>query len=61
VKAKRVLNVRKVVQEFQKAEESTAHRNGTFKIDAPFEQALKTILKTKQKKIQGVKLVRAIV
>jgi len=41
------LNVAKVMEEFQKAEESSSHRNGTFKIDAPFEKALDTILKAK--------------
>jgi hypothetical protein len=41
------LDVRRVLEEFQKAEELPPHRNGTFKIDAPFEDALKTILKAK--------------
>ena len=41
------LDVDKVIQEFQKAEESSSGRNGTFKIDAPFEKALDTILKAK--------------
>ncbi len=41
------LNVKKVLADFQKAEESSARRNGTFKIDAPFDDALKTILKAK--------------
>ena len=41
------LNVAKVVEDFQKAEQSPGHRNGTFKIDAPFERALDTILKSK--------------
>ena len=41
------LDVKKVMQEFQKVEESMAHRNGTFKIDKPFEKALDTILKAK--------------
>jgi hypothetical protein len=41
------LNVKKVLTEFQKAENAPARRNGTFKIDAPFEKALDTILKAK--------------
>jgi hypothetical protein len=41
------LNVAKVMEEFKKAEESSSHRNGTFKIDAPFEKALDTILNAK--------------
>jgi len=35
------LSVKKVLAEFQKAENSTAHRKGTFRIDVPFEDALK--------------------
>lgn len=45
--ASKKLKVRKVLQEFQRAEESPAHHNGTFKIDAPFEKALDTIIKAK--------------
>jgi hypothetical protein len=41
------LDVRKLLEEFQKAEESPARHNGTFKIDAPFENALDTIIKAK--------------
>jgi len=41
------LDVRKILEQFQEAEESKAHRKGTFKIDAPFERALDTILKSK--------------
>lgn len=41
------LDVAKVMEDFQKAEESSSHRNGTFKIDAPFDKALETILKSK--------------
>jgi hypothetical protein len=41
------LNITKVLEDFQTAEESTAHRKGTFKIDKPFEEALGTILKAK--------------
>ncbi|MGA9059649.1 MAG: hypothetical protein WB763_24430 [Terriglobia bacterium] len=47
------LSIEKVLAEFQKPEESQAHRNGTFKIDAPFEQALKAILKAKPGKTKA--------
>ena len=45
--ASKKLDVRKVLEEFQKAEESPAHHIGTFKIDAPLEKALDTIIKAK--------------
>jgi len=35
------------MEEFQKSEESSSSRNGTFKIESPFEKALDTILKAK--------------
>ncbi|MGB7592039.1 MAG: hypothetical protein WBO19_12450 [Terriglobia bacterium] len=41
------LDVARVMEDFQKSEESSSHRNGTFKIDVPFEEALKTIVKAK--------------
>lgn len=41
------LDVVKVMEDFQKTEESSSHRNGTFKIDKPFEEALETILKSR--------------
>jgi hypothetical protein len=41
------LSVKKVLSEFQKAENSPGRRKGTFKIDAPFEDALDRILKAK--------------
>jgi hypothetical protein len=41
------LDVSTVMEEFQKSEASSGHRKGTFKIDAPFEKALDTILKAK--------------
>jgi hypothetical protein len=44
------LNVAKVLEDFRKAEESTAHRKGTFKIDKPFDEALDIILKAKPDK-----------
>ena len=41
------LDVGKVMEDFKKVEESSGHRNGTFKIEKPFEEALETILKSK--------------
>lgn len=41
------LNIQKVLTDFEKAEKSTAHRKGSFKIEGPFEKALETILKPK--------------
>lgn len=41
------LNIEKVVADFQKSEDLSSHRRGTFKIDAPFEKALDTILKSR--------------
>ena len=46
-KTKDRLDVAKVIEDFKKSEESSSHRNGTFKIEKPFEEALDTILKTK--------------
>jgi hypothetical protein len=46
-KSRERLNVAKVLSEFRKAEKSSAHRQGTFKIKAPFEEALNTILKAR--------------
>jgi hypothetical protein len=40
------LDVGKVIEDFQKAEESSAHRKGTFNIDKPFGEALDTILES---------------
>jgi len=45
------LNVEGVLREFRISEESQAHRKGTFKINAPFEKALYTILKAKPQKV----------
>jgi hypothetical protein len=39
------LNVAKVVEDFQKSEDSSSRRKGTLKIDAPLEKALDTILR----------------
>ena len=51
------LSVHKLLAGFKKSEESTAHRNGTFKIDKPFEEALIAILKAKpDQKAQTAKL-----
>jgi hypothetical protein len=41
------LNIIKVMDDFQESEESSSHRKGTVKIEAPFEDALKTSLKAK--------------
>lgn len=41
------LNVEKVLKEFRQYEESSGHRKGTFKLDVPFEQAVKKISKAK--------------
>jgi len=41
------LAVRKILKEFKKSEESGAHRKGTFKINMPFEDALKIVAHAK--------------
>ena len=41
------LNVEKIIEEFEKSEQTSGHRNGTFKIEKPFDEALDTILKVK--------------
>jgi hypothetical protein len=41
------LNVVKIMEDFRKAEETPSRRAGTFKINASFEKALDTILKSK--------------
>jgi hypothetical protein len=51
--ASKKLDVRKVLEEFQKAEESPAHHIGTFKNDAPFEKALDTIIEAKPDSEKG--------
>jgi hypothetical protein len=43
------LDVARVVEDFQRQEESSSHREGTFKIDKPFEEALNSLLKAKPK------------
>lgn len=43
------LDLKKVLKQFHEYEESSGHRKGTFKIDAPFDEALKKILKAKPK------------
>ncbi|PYV16242.1 MAG: hypothetical protein DMG21_12420 [Acidobacteria bacterium] len=45
--AARLLDLSTVLQEFDKAEKSHARPTGTFKINAPFVQALDTNLKPK--------------
>lgn len=44
------LNVSKVIKEFEKNEKSSAHRKGTFKIEAPFEKAVNALLQAKPTK-----------
>ena len=41
------LDVAKVMEDFQREEESPSHRKGAFKIERPFDEALDTILKAK--------------
>jgi hypothetical protein len=41
------LDVAKVMEDFQKSEEASPRRNGTFKINKPFDEALGSILKAK--------------
>lgn len=41
------LNVVQVMEDFAKHEKTSTHRNGTFKIEAPFEKAIDAILKAK--------------
>ena len=41
------LNVAKVMEDFKKSQDSSSHRSGILKIDAPFEKALDTILEAK--------------
>ncbi len=43
------LDVAKVMEDFQKSEDSSSHRYGTFKIDKPFEEALDTVLRARPK------------
>lgn len=41
------LDVSKTLKEFRKQEESSARRKDALKIDAPFDEAMKKILKAK--------------
>jgi hypothetical protein len=41
------MDISYVIEQFNKSESSPAHRKGTFKIEAPFEKAVDTILKVK--------------
>jgi hypothetical protein len=41
------LDVQKVMEDFQREEESSPRRKDAFKIDKPFEEALDTILNSK--------------
>jgi hypothetical protein len=47
------LDVKKVLEEFQKVEESQPRRKGTFKINIQFEKAIDAILKAKPTKKLG--------
>ena len=40
------LDIPKVLEEFEREEESSPHRKDAFKIDKPFDEALDTILKS---------------
>jgi hypothetical protein len=44
------LDTDKIMREFQQVENSEAHRRGTFKVEAPFEKAVDTILKSANQK-----------
>jgi hypothetical protein len=44
------LDIKKVLAEFEKSQASKAHRKGTFKIEVPFEKAVKKIAKSKGRK-----------
>jgi len=41
------INVKKIIDEFQKDEGTPSKRKGTFKINSRFEEAMKSILKAK--------------
>lgn len=41
------LNMKDVIRKFEEDERSASRRRGAFKIDAPFDEALKRILKAK--------------
>ena len=45
--------VRKVLEEFQKAEESPAHHNGTLRIDAALDTIIKAKPDSKKAKVKG--------
>jgi len=47
MKRKEELDVSRVIHEFEKLEQSKDLRKGAFKIDAPFEEAVKSITKVK--------------
>ena len=46
-KDKQQLNMKQLLEKFKEQEESSVRRKGTFKIDTPFEEAVKSILKAK--------------
>lgn len=45
-KSSSTLDVRKVMREFKKQEAEGPHRKDALKIDKPFEEALKVLIKT---------------
>lgn len=49
-KASPEVDVREIIKEFEKSEESKAHRKGTFKINEPFEKAVDSLLKSRPRK-----------
>lgn len=55
MKSKQSLNIKEVMKQFERQEDSKSPHKGTFKIDAPFDKALKTILKAKPEARKGKK------
>ena len=49
------LDIQKIVKEFNQSEQESNGRKGTFKIDAPFDEAVKSILKAKPEPKKGTK------
>lgn len=52
------LEVANVMEGFQKSEESSSHRNGTFKIEKPFDEAIDTILPRRTKTNPSRKVIK---
>ena len=49
-RAESSLDVDKILRDFKKSELLSQHRTGTFKIDAPFEEAVKSVATAKQER-----------